>query len=111
MVKSTVYDSIGIWLLYIQLAIFIVFFIFILKFIINILKENNMKFGLKQYWKPTPKKIRKFADSLSAAALAVSAYTFMTDYKVVSYVVLASAFVGKFASNLFSEEDVNSKTL
>jgi hypothetical protein len=64
-----------------------------------------MKFGIKHYWSPTPKKIRKIADSLSAAALAVSAYTFMSDYKVVSYIVLASAFVGKFVSNLFAEEE------
>jgi hypothetical protein len=63
-----------------------------------------MKFGFKEYFKPTPKNIRKFADSLSAAALAVSAYSFMTDYKVVAYIVLATAFVGKFLSNLFSEE-------
>ena len=70
-----------------------------------------MKFGLSEYWKPTPKKIRKIADSLSAAAFAVSTYTFMTDYKIVSYVVLASAFVGKFASNLFSEEEVKSNSL
>ena len=64
-----------------------------------------MKFGIKQYWKATPKKVRKIADSLSAAALAVSAYTFMTDYKVVAYVVLACAFVGKFVSNLFADEE------
>lgn len=70
-----------------------------------------MKFGFKEYWKPTPKKIRKFADSLSAAALAVSSYTFVSDYKEISYIVLASAFVGKFASNLFSEEEVKSNSL
>lgn len=64
-----------------------------------------MKFGFKHYWNPTPKKVRKVADSLSAAALAVSAYTFMTDYKVVAYIVLACAFVGKFLSNLFSEDE------
>lgn len=64
-----------------------------------------MKFGIKHYWKATPKKIRKIADSLSAAALAVSAYTFMSDYKVVAYIVLACAFVGKFISNLFAEEE------
>jgi len=29
----------------------------------------------------------------------------MTDYKVVAYIVLACAFVGKFLSNLFSEEE------
>ncbi len=63
------------------------------------------KFGISEYWKPTPKKIRKVADSLSAAALAVSAFTFASDYKVVAYIVLASAFVGKFLSNLFSEEN------
>lgn len=63
-----------------------------------------MKFGIKHYWSPTPKSVRKFADSLSAAALAVSSYAFMTDYKVVAYIVLASAFVGKFVSNLFADE-------
>ena len=64
-----------------------------------------MKFGIKHYWSPTPKSIRKIADSLSAGALAVSSYAFMTDYKVVAYIVLASAFVGKFVSNLFSDEE------
>lgn len=64
-----------------------------------------MKFGIKNYWRPTPKKIRKIADSLSAAALAVSAYTFMSDYKVVAYIVLACAFVGKFVSNLFADDE------
>ena len=51
-----------------------------------------------------PKSVRKFADSLSAGALAVSSYAFMTDYKVVAYIVLATAFVGKFVSNLFADE-------
>jgi hypothetical protein len=63
-----------------------------------------MKFGIKHYWSPTPKSVRKFADSISAAALAVSSYAFMADYKVVAYIVLACAFVGKFLSNLFTED-------
>ena len=63
-----------------------------------------MKFGINHYWSPTPKSVRKVADSLSAAALAVSSYAFMTDYKVVGYIVLACAFVGKFLSNLFADE-------
>jgi len=63
-----------------------------------------MKFGIKHYWAPTPKSIRKFADSLSAGPLAVSSYAFMTDYKVVAYIVLATAFIGKFISNLFTNE-------
>jgi hypothetical protein len=63
-----------------------------------------MKFGIKHYWSPTPKKIKKIADSLSAAALAVSAFSFVSDYKVVAYIILASAFVGKFLSNLFTDD-------
>lgn len=64
-----------------------------------------MKFGIKHYWKPTPKKIRKVADSLSAAALAASAIAFSGDHKIFAYVILASAFIGKFFSNLFSEDN------
>jgi hypothetical protein len=63
-----------------------------------------MKFGIKHYWSPTPKKIKKIADSLSAAALAVSAFSFVSDYKIVAYIILASAFVGKFLSNLFTDD-------
>ena len=40
---SIVYDSIGIWLLYIQLAIFIVFFLFVIRYFINIFKEHKKK--------------------------------------------------------------------
>ena len=37
-----------------------------------------MKFGLSEYMQPTPKKVRKLADSLSAAALATSGIAFYT---------------------------------
>jgi hypothetical protein len=63
-----------------------------------------MKFGFSEYMKPTPKKVRKLADSLSAAALATSGIAFAQDYKVIAYVVLVAAFAGKFFSNLFSED-------
>jgi hypothetical protein len=65
---------------------------------------SKVKFGFKEYFKPTPTNIRKIADSLSAAALATSAFAFVSEYKVASYVILASAFIGKFISNLFSED-------
>lgn len=63
-----------------------------------------MKFGISQYWKPTPKKVRKIADSLSLAAIATSSIGFAQDYKEIAYITLASAFIGKFLSNFFSEE-------
>lgn len=65
-----------------------------------------MQFGFKEYFKPTPKVIRKFADSLSAASLAASGIAFASDYKLVAYVVLVSAFVGKFLSNMFSDDNI-----
>lgn len=64
-----------------------------------------MKFGLYQYWKPTPKKIRKFADSLSVAAIFASSISYAQEYKEIAYITLVSAFVGKFFSNLFSEDN------
>jgi hypothetical protein len=65
-----------------------------------------MKFGLSEYMQPTPKKVRKLADSLSAAAIATSGIAFTQDYKVMAYAVLVAAFAGKFFSNLFSEDNV-----
>lgn len=62
------------------------------------------KFGFKHYFKPTPIGIRKIADALSAAALAVSAYSFIEDYKIFAYITLATTFVAKFISNLFTDE-------
>ncbi len=57
-----------------------------------------MAFGWKQYWKPTPKNIRKFADALSAASLAISAYSFMSDYKLFAYITLVTTFVAKLST-------------
>jgi hypothetical protein len=68
-----------------------------------------MAFGWKQYWKPTPKNIRKFADALSAASLAISAYSFMSDYKLFAYITLVTTFVAKFLSNFFSAENEGRK--
>lgn len=62
------------------------------------------KFGFKYYFKPTPKNIRKIADSLGASALAISAYSFIQDYKTFAYITLATTFVAKFFSNLFADE-------
>jgi hypothetical protein len=66
-----------------------------------------MKFKLnsKAYWAPTPKSIRKFADSLLAAAMTVSTISFVNDYKTIAMVVLIAAGVGKFLSNFFCVDE------
>lgn len=40
---SSVYDNLGVWVLYIQLLIFIVFFLFVIRFFLNIFKEHKKK--------------------------------------------------------------------
>jgi len=65
-----------------------------------------MKFFLKGYWEPTPKNIRKFADSLLAAAMTVSTFSFVNNYYTIAYTVLIVAGVAKFLSNFFVEEEI-----
>lgn len=64
-----------------------------------------MKFGLKYYWHPTPKKIRLFGDSLAAASVFVSTMTILEGQKEISMIVFISGWVGKFLSNMFADDD------
>ena len=64
-----------------------------------------MKFGWRQYWKPTPKLIRKFADALLAGALTISTISFASDYKNIAIAILTISGIAKFLSNFFSEDE------
>lgn len=70
----------------------------------------TMKFGLKYYFKPTPKKIRLIGDSLAAASLFVSGMTLMEGYKEIAIFIAVSGWVGKFISNLFADADPKTET-
>jgi hypothetical protein len=70
----------------------------------------TMKFGLKYYFKPTPKKIRLIGDSLAAASLFVSGMTLMEGYKEIAIFIAVSGWVGKFLSNMFADADPQTKT-
>lgn len=65
-----------------------------------------MKFKLssKSYWQPTPKNIRKFADSLLAGAMTVSTFAFINDHANIATVVMIVAGVAKFLSNFFTDD-------
>ena len=65
-----------------------------------------MKFSVKSYWAPTPKKIRKFADALLAGAMTVSTISFAMDHHNIAMVVLITAGIAKFLSNFFGEDEV-----
>jgi hypothetical protein len=69
-----------------------------------------MKFGLKYYFKPTPKKIRLIGDSLAAASLFVSGMTLMEGYKEIAIFIAVSGWVGKFLSNMFADADPKTQT-
>lgn len=63
-----------------------------------------MKFGLKYYFYPTPKKIRLFGDSLAAASVFVSTMTILEGHKEIAIAVFISGWVGKFISNMFADD-------
>lgn len=63
-----------------------------------------MKYSWKGYWQPTPKSIRKVADSILAGAMTVSAFGYMTDYKGLSLAIMITAGVMKIVSNFFTDE-------
>jgi hypothetical protein len=63
-----------------------------------------MKFIWKGYWEPTPKGIRKIADSLLAGAMTVSTISFASDNKIIAIVVLIAAGIAKMLSNFFTDD-------
>ena len=63
-----------------------------------------MKFSWNGYWKPTPKLIRKFADSLLIFTMSLSTASFATDHEKWAFGLMIAGALAKFASNFFSED-------
>ena len=64
-----------------------------------------MKFGWKQYWKPTPLHIRKIADAIFATTTCIgSAATFDGESKM-GVIILVIGFIAKTVSKFFSQEN------
>lgn len=64
-----------------------------------------MKYGFKEYWKPTPKNIRKVADSILASAMLISTFAVFSNYQNFAVAIMIAAGVAKFFSNFFSIEE------
>jgi len=62
-----------------------------------------MKAGLKQYYKPTPAKLRKLGDALLGAATFVTGLSIISNYKTVAIIAVIVGAVGKFMTNFFTE--------
>lgn len=59
---------------------------------------------MKRYYAPTPAKWRKIGDSLLAASTTITSFAIYQKVDWLAYVALFSGVIGKFLSNLFSEE-------
>jgi hypothetical protein len=66
-----------------------------------------MKFSLKGYWAPTPKSIRKAADSILAGATLASTFAVMNDYPKLATAIMVISVIAKIASNFFTEDSSN----
>ncbi len=62
---------------------------------------------MKNYYKPTPKKWRKFGDSLLAVSAFVSAYATTQDEPNFALAALGIGVIGKFLTNFFTDETEN----
>jgi len=62
-----------------------------------------MKNIVKGYYKPTPKKWRKIGDALLAASMTVTTFS-VYSYPSVAIAAAIVGTVGKFISNLFTED-------
>lgn len=66
-----------------------------------------MKIGFKEYFKPTPKRIRIFGDSLAAAGTFGASIVILNGHPLAGTIIMVVAVVGKFISNFFSEDTSN----
>jgi hypothetical protein len=67
-------------------------------------KKMASKFGLKHYFKPTPKRIRVFGDSLAAASTLAASIAVLGGHPMVGTVMMITGWAGKFISNFFTDE-------
>ena len=62
-----------------------------------------MKFGLKYWSEPTPRKIRRVASALGTAGVAGCGFALLRDEIWIAVVLLSLAVGGTFVAKLFAE--------
>ena len=67
------------------------------------MENKTLKFGLSEYSKPTPKKLRSLGDGLLLVSTIVTEET-MVDKPALASVALICGVIGKFLTNFFSEQ-------
>ena len=64
-----------------------------------------MKFSWKGYFEPTPKSIRKVADSILAGATMAATYSIVTEHEKIAATIMIVSVVAKVISNFFTTEE------
>jgi len=62
-----------------------------------------MKLSIKSYYEPTPKNLRKLADSLLALSLFTTGYAVIMEHKTLAIIFIVLGAIGKFGTNFFSD--------
>ena len=68
------------------------------------MKTNKMKFGIKYYYEPTPKKVQVKVDQFEAACTAFLAYPLTSGNMYLLVCTFLVMRAGKFISECFYEE-------
>jgi hypothetical protein len=63
-----------------------------------------MKFTWKGYWQPTPKSVRKLADSILVGATFISTYNYVNDNPKLATIVMVVSVIAKIISNFLTDE-------
>jgi hypothetical protein len=64
-----------------------------------------MKISIKNYYQPTPKKLRKIGDALLGSSQFLTGYAVIMDEKWLAFACIGIGTIGKFMTNIFVEEE------
>ena len=67
-------------------------------------RKRKLIFGIKNYFKPTPKNIRILGDSLLTISTSLGTCSIIMDHKILSIVVIILGLIGKILTNMFTEK-------
>ena len=70
----------------------------------------SIKISWKSYWTPTPKNIRKVADSLLAGATLASTFAVMNDHPKLATAIMIVSVVMKIISNFLTDDTQQDQT-
>lgn len=58
----------------------------------------------KNYWSPTPLRMRKLGDALLGAGTTITTFAIANDNKTVALIACISGALGKFLTNFFTDD-------